>query len=469
MISQTFFKGKRVTVFGLGLNDGGVGTVEFLEASGVREIVVTDIKTREELVSSIAKLSKWKNIVYVLGAHRPEDFTRTDLVIKNPVIPWTNEYIRLAEKNGIPVEMDSSIFFALCKQPIIGVTGTKGKTTTASLIAHILRSVGRDVSEIGISQQPVLGLFGKIKPTDTVVFELSSFRLSALKYIKKSPHIAVVTNIFPDHLNYYKSMKLYVDDKRTIYQFQKPSDTLIADAGDAYGTMMLSEAPGKTIPFSRDPIAGGVYIRDSVLFVRTDDDECFVVRLGTMKILGRHNRSNVMAATAAALVSGLSPQEIGAALKTFSGVPHRLEFIATKRDVRYVNDSGATIPEAAVAALESFVDEPVILIAGGSDKNLTFDILATAIAKHSKGVVFFRGEGTEKLIVALRKLLPENGQNRRFEVVESMEKAVEFAARNAEPGDTVLLSPGAASFGVFKNEFDRGNQFRKAVLALPGK
>ncbi|NTV54948.1 MAG: UDP-N-acetylmuramoyl-L-alanine--D-glutamate ligase, partial [Candidatus Moranbacteria bacterium] len=180
-------KGKRVTVFGLGVNEGGVGTVEFLEHSGVRDIVVTDMKRRERLLPSLNRLSRYGNITYVLGQHRPEDFSRTDLVVKNPVIPWTNEYVRLAESQGIPVEMDSGIFFENCENPIIGVTGTKGKTTTSSMIAHVFRESGRGVVPVGIGRAPVLGALGRIRAKDTVVFELSSWRLSALRRLKRSP------------------------------------------------------------------------------------------------------------------------------------------------------------------------------------------------------------------------------------------------------------------------------------------
>src|SRR3972149_2413628 len=162
MLQESFFKNKRITVFGLGLNTGGVGTVKFLAEQGAREIIVTDIKSREELDASVEKLTKYKNVTYILGQHRPEDFTNVDMVIKNPVILWTNEYVKLAEKHKVPVEMDSSIFFSLCKAPIIGVTGTKGKTTTASLCAHILEQAKKKVARIGIGQMGVLGNFSKI-------------------------------------------------------------------------------------------------------------------------------------------------------------------------------------------------------------------------------------------------------------------------------------------------------------------
>ena len=205
MLQESFFKDKRITVFGLGLNTGGVGMVKFLAERGAREIIVTDMKSREELEPSLQKLAKYKNVTYVLGQHRTENFMHVDMVIKNPIIPWTNEYVKLAEKHGVPVEMDSSIFFALCRASIIGVTGTKGKTTTTALIAHILEKAGKSVVRVGIGQGGVLSTLKNITPESVVVFELSSWRLSALGRIKKSPHMAVLTNIYPDHLKYYKT------------------------------------------------------------------------------------------------------------------------------------------------------------------------------------------------------------------------------------------------------------------------
>ena len=259
------FKGKRVTVFGLGLNDGGVGTVRYLAAEGAREIVVTDIKKREELESSVKKLSILKNITFVLGQHRPEDFSRVDMVVKNPVVPWTNEYVKLAEKAGVPVEMDSSLFFASVRNPIIGVTGSKGKTSTASMLAHLLRSAGTPVLPVGVSQTPVLGLLGTVRPNETIVFELSSWRLSALGRKKVSPKLAVVTNIFPDHLNYYKTMAAYVRDKKYIYEFQKKGDAVVLNADNDATRAMAEDAPGRVLFFSaKGDLRGrdGAFFRD---------------------------------------------------------------------------------------------------------------------------------------------------------------------------------------------------------------
>ncbi|MFZ2300148.1 MAG: UDP-N-acetylmuramoyl-L-alanine--D-glutamate ligase [Candidatus Moraniibacteriota bacterium] len=464
MLQESFFKNKRITVFGLGLNMGGVGTVRFLVEHGAREIIVTDIKSREELGSSLEKLAKYKNVTYALGQHRPEDFTRTDMVIKNPVIPWTNEYIRLAEKHGVPVEMDSSIFFALCKAPIIGVTGTKGKTTTATLIAHILEKAGKRVVRAGIGQVSVLGNLRKITSESIVVFELSSWRLSALGRLKKSPHIAVLTNIYPDHLNYYKTMEAYAADKKNIFLFQKQTDVLVANFDDARVRALAQDARGTLIWFSQDtPIDGdGVWVRDEKIYMRRQGEEREIMPSAGIALKGEHNRANVSAAAAATLAYGLAPKQIAAGIGSFSGIQYRLEPVGEKNGIRYYNDTTATIPEAAIAALRSFT-EPVILIAGGSDKRLEFDAMAAEVLRRSKGLVLLKGAATEKLLAALKTHLPTEEQHRPFEVVETMAKAVELATRGAEPGDVVLLSPGAASFGLFKNEFDRGEQFRKAV------
>lgn len=446
---------------------GGVGTVQYLATHGAREIIVTDIKSREELGASLAKLASYKNITYVLGQHRREDFTEVDMVIKNPIIPWTNEYILLAQEHGVAVEMDSSLFFLLCKAPIIGVTGSKGKTTTASLIAHMLESAEKKVLRVGISQVGVLGVLDQVTPEHVIVFELSSWRLSALTHLKRSPHIAVVTNIFPDHLNYYKTMSAYIDDKKNIFRFQKANDVVITDFDNPLSRDMMEDAPGSVLFASvSQPIDGdGAWLADETLFVSEQGKESVLLPVSEVPLKGTHNISNVLLATLAVLSFGVTLKDVRAGIKSFAGIPHRLEKIAVKNSVTYYNDTAATIPDAAIMALRSF-PEPVILIAGGSDKRLDFTLFAEEILARPKGLILFRGEGTEKIIWAIRRLLPDKEKDRPFEVVESMGKAVELASRSALPGDVVLLSPGAASFGLFKNEFDRGEQFRKAVENL---
>lgn len=256
-------------------------------------------------------------------------------------------------------------------------------------------------------------------------------------------------------------------DKRNIFLFQKKNDIVIANAKNEAVRNFVQDAPGQLVWFgSSDEVYGdSVWWEDETLFVRQKGKQNILIPLEQIPLKGEHNIGNVLAAALAGLAFGLSVEQVRSGIKSFSGVEHRLELIREKNGIYYYNDTSATIPEATIAALRSF-SEPVILIAGGSDKNLQFDSLAEEILNRSKGLILFKGSATEKLIVALRKQFPELEKNRSITVVGTMAKAVEIASRSAHQGDIVLLSPGATSFGIFKNEFDRGEQFRKAVEEL---
>lgn len=461
-----FFKNKRITVFGLGLLGGGIGIVKFLVNQGAK-VIVTDIKTKEQLAPSLEKLKGLKNVEFVLGQHRKEDFEKTDMVIKNPVVPWTNEHIKLAMEKNIPVEMDSSLFFKLCKNPIIGVTGTKGKTTTAALIYEILKLAGKNPVKVGVGQASVLDKLEILKKDSVPVFELSSWRLSALGRAKLSPHIAVIKNILPDHLNYYKTMDNYLADKENIFLFQKPQDFLVINGDDEILKKSAEKAKSQVIKFSTSPVKNlkSVYIDGESIYINNGNDIKKLIDIKEIKIPGRHNLGNVMAAAGAAIVFGISIEIIKKAISEFKGIPHRLEFVREANGVRYYNDTAATIPDAMMSALDSF-SQPTILIAGGTDKKLDFTLAGKEIAGKIKYVVFLKGDATDKLISEIRKNLPLENKEKEFIITDSMEKAVEEAGKEAQSGDVVLLSPGAASFGLFANEFDRGDKFREAVKKL---
>jgi len=465
MIDRFFFKGKKVTVFGLGMSGGGVGTVEFLVRAGATDIRVTDAKNAHELAESVAKIEHFSSVRLFLGEHRKEDFTEVDMVIKNPRIPWTNEYIQLAREANVPVEMDSSIFFALCDKPILGVTGTKGKTTTASCLAHLLKTDGKEVLEVGIGETPVLSLVEKISECDAVVFELSSWRLSALSSIRKSPHIAFFTNFYPDHLNYYASMEEYFADKVNIVRFQNANDIFVYNAESPELVRESARVLSRKLFFAHDDHGGdGIFIREGDLVFREGKTDSVFASLSDIRIPGAHNVGNVMAAIAAARAFGVDFETISQGLLSFSGVPHRLEFVGEKKGALWYNDSTATIPDAAIAGIRSF-EKPIILLAGGNDKNLSFDVFGKCIADswNVKSIVLFSGDATEKLVPAIRKY---GGEQKILGTVSSMKDAINLALSHVEPKDTILLSPGAASFGLFHNEFDRGNQFREVVKNL---
>ncbi|MFA6973913.1 MAG: UDP-N-acetylmuramoyl-L-alanine--D-glutamate ligase [Parcubacteria group bacterium] len=456
-------KDKKITVMGLGLHGGGVGTVRFLVSAGAK-VIVTDLKSKIELAPSLEKLKDLKGVEYVLGQHRTEDFTKVDMVIKTPPAPWTSKHIKLALENKIPVEIDSSLFFKLCPNPIMGVTGTRGKTTTASLIFEILKVAGKNPIKVGIGQVSVLDKLKELKKDSVVVFELSSWRLSALGRHKLSPKVAVITNVFPDHLNYYKSMTEYVADKKNIFLNQKASDFCVINEDNEILKNLEAEIKAEVIKFSMYNISNGktVYIEDEAIYLNNGIDTKKIINVADVKIRGRHNLGNIMAAIGVAQALGIKMSDVKKAIAQFTGLPHRLEFVRELNGAKYYNDTSATSPDGAISGLNSFT-EPIILIAGGSDKNLDMTAWAQAIHEKAKGVIFLKGEATDKIISALQKIRPEDG---KFVIVESMDKAVELAKISADAGDVVLLSPGAASFGLFLNEFDRGNKFKEAVKGL---
>jgi UDP-N-acetylmuramoylalanine--D-glutamate ligase len=461
-----WFSDKKITVMGLGLHGGGVGIVQFLAHHGAR-VIVTDIKSKIQLATSIEKLKGLRNVEFVLGQHRREDFTRVDMVVKTPPVPWNNEHIKLALERKIPVEMDSSLFFKLCKNPIIGVTGTKGKTTTSSMIYDILKAAGKNAVKVGIGQISVLDKLDILKKDSVVVLELSSWRLSALGRLGTSPHIGVMTNLYPDHLNYYSKMDNYFQDKKYIFLNQKPKDWMVVNQDNENLKPVLDEIKSQCILVSEKEIPEGkaVYLEDGKIMVNNGIDVKMLASADEIKISGKHNIFNLMLAIGVALAAGIKVAEIKKALPLVRAVPHRLELVRTVRDIRYINDTAATIPQAVISALDSY-DEPIILIAGGNDKNLEFGELGKIVASRVKKLILLKGTANDKIIFEVKKNLNDEEKNIEIPVVDSMEKAVELAAANAQAGDIVLLSPGAASFGIFLNEFDRGDKFREAVKKL---
>lgn len=462
MLKRDFFKGKRVTVFGIGLNGGALGAIEWLIQAGVREVIATDIRSRDELAPTLEKLKKYKGITYVLGQHRPEDFVHVDMVVKTPGIPWTNEYIKKALEKNIPVETDASLFFQLVKNKTIAVTGTRGKSTTAALIAHILEHAGQPVVRVGINQIGFLSELGKVTPESIIVTELSSWRLSSLRKLAWRPAVAVITNFFPDHQNYYKNMEAYARDKQIILEFQKETDTAILNFDHEVVRSWAEKTKAQQVFFSQagTQLKRGVSLSEGKVVEYVDDEPVPLFPLETPFLAGTHNQANVLAAVAAVRALGIAAPKITSGLKTFRGLPHRFEVVTTKNDITYINDTAATSPDALIAALNTCT-MPVVLIAGGADKNFDFTSLVPVMYAKAKAIILLKGTGTDKLLPLLEKLNAEKGEERLFPVVTSMQDAVTLAEENALAGDTILLSPGMASFGLFKNEFDRGEQFRK--------
>jgi UDP-N-acetylmuramoylalanine--D-glutamate ligase len=298
-----------------------------------------------------------------------------------------------------------------------------------------------------------------------IVLELSSWQLESLAHAKMSPSIAVLTNVLPDHLNRYDGMKDYAAAKELIYAWQLPTDIAIVPLDNPFTKKMGARVRGERFWASMKPIPdeqNGLYFRRKEAIVRAQGIETMLFDRADLRIPGEHNAWNALLAAGAAYLRGAKPQSIQKALRAFKGVPHRLEHVRDLRGVSYWNDSAATTPEASIAAMETiFVDKKGILIAGGADKELKFDPWAQSVKRRVKEVILFEGTATPKMAKALKK-----AGMRISETVNSMREAVAHASHSARKGESVLLSPGCASFGIFLHEFDRGDQFRNEAKKL---
>ncbi len=449
---------------GLGVHGGGVGVARFFARRGAK-VLVTDLKKKEELRESIKALSNLP-IKYVLGEHREEDFKNADLVIQNPAVPRDSKFLRIARGAGVKIETDTGLFFELFKGLIIGITGTKGKTTTATLLYEILKGAGIKTAVAGNIRVSMLDILDEIDEKTTCVLELSSWQLEGLLSHRKSPHIAVVLNVMPDHLDRYEDFDDYVRAKELIFRFQTKDDFLVLNFDDNHCQGMAKKAVSKIFWFSRKKeVKRGVFVKNGEIFFRrgrAEKKSRHLLALSNIRLPGEHNIQNVLAAVTVAGILDVKEKIIKKVVSRFKGVSFRLELVGEKNGLKYYNDSTATNPGAAIAALDSF-PEKVSLIAGGTDKNLDFEGLAKKVSEKAKKVVLFEGTATEKLEPLLKKYLSKDVPVLK---VNNMKEAVEKATRGLQKGDIVLLSPGAASFGIFKNEFDRGEQFNEIVKNL---
>ncbi|MBU1075073.1 UDP-N-acetylmuramoyl-L-alanine--D-glutamate ligase [Patescibacteria group bacterium] len=453
------FRGKKITIMGLGTLGGGIGVVQYLVKLGAK-LTVTDLRIQKQLAPALKKI-KSKGIIYVLGKHREQDFKNADLIVKNPAVPKASKYLEIARQNNVPIESDATLFFQLCRIPIIGVTGTKGKTTTVALLEKIIKRSGRHVVLVGHNQISVLDRLNQIKKDTIVLFELSSWRLEILREHKLSPHGAIVTNIAKDHLNTYSGMSEYVKAKSNIFAFQNKNDFVVLNKQNPYTQQFGKSVISRRFWFSKVPFTeqNGVFVKNSKIVFRNMGKDNIVLSTDTLKIRGEHNLENVLAAVLTAKILQVPNIYIKSAIAEFSGLTDRLEFVKKYNGKSFFNDTAATMPDATIAALRSF-PKKVVLIAGGVDKELSYFQLANAIKKHARVLVLLPGSATEKLKLYLDK------NKTSYTESKTLQQAVETAYNLANETDSILFSPGAASFNLFENEFDRGEKFRKIVKKL---
>ena len=456
-MDKDYFKGKTVLVMGLGRFGGGVDSAVFAHQAGA-SVIVTDLADETALTGPLGQLRKFGGIEYHLGGHRETDFDasgNTDIVIVNPAVPPDNRFIEIARKAGKMITSQIEILFQLSPAPIVGITGSNGKSTTTALTAHLLGAgkppAGYNKVHLGgnIGNKPLLGRIAEIGPSDIVVLELSSFQLEQLERIGKGPSIAVVTNVTPNHLDRHGTFESYCRAKENIFRLQE-----LNGASEAVSIFNAEDAVAMEW-FSRYRNQKG---RRCITF--SADDVPDDVR-GAFRLRGRFNLSNLSAAIAVALRFGVSTAQIKEALATFTGLDHRLQLIAEIDGASWYNDSIATTPASTIAALEAF-DQPKILIAGGYDKGLAFDELGRCIARRARAAVLI-GATAGKIAEAIASA----GESKvRVTTADSLAQAVTAAQKIADPGDVVLLSPACASYDMFDNFQQRGDRFAELATAL---
>lgn len=360
--------------------------------------------------------------------------------------------------------MDAGLFFRFCEsEKIIGITGTKGKTTTSMLVLKMLKNEGLKVVGVGIGQEPVMSKLEEITKDTYVVFELSSWRCSALGRMKISPTIAVVTNIYQDHLNYYKSMEEYIDDKKNIFKFQSKEDLVVLNIDDETVEGFAQETPARVLIYSLSSIdqRDGVCVKEGSIIQSMSGEETKIIAVSDILMQGAHNIFNACAMCAVGSSLEISNKTMEKTLKEFKGAHHRLELIDSIKGIKFYNDTTATTPESGCAGINAFTSN-THLICGGSNKNLILTNFAKKISekKNISKLYFLDGNATGMLLKEVEEF---GASSKVVGTYDDIERAVLAAFQNAQKGEIILLSPGCASFGMFANEFDRGRKFVAAV------
>lgn len=449
------YRGKKVLILGLGSHPegSGVGATRFFVRHGAA-VRVTDLKTAAALRPAVQGLRDLP-VTFHLGGHRRADVDWAEIVVQNPGVPFHSDMVQYARRRHKLIETDLTLLVANKKPYIIGISGTRGKSTTAALLHHLLRRKFPTIKfggNIGLS--PLIFL-DQLRPGSPLVLELSSWMLEGLARVKYSPPLAILTNVYPDHRDRYGTDRAYRRAKSLLFAWQRPGDSAITFAQQPL-LRRLIPSRSRAFTFSgRRPVRRGVGV-DGGYFVYSNNRRRRIAPVSALTLAGSHNLDNAAAALTAAVLLGVPATKIAAALKNVHGLPHRLEKVRRLDGVDYINDSHATTPVATVTALESVAGR-VILIAGGVDKQLPFQTLASLIKKRASDVIMLPGSAS----VRLGRLLQRSSVKRHR--VRSMAEAVKKARSLAPPHSTVLLSPAAASFNLFRHATERGDQFRVLV------
>ncbi len=446
--------GKKIAIFGLGKE--GVVSANYLSLNN--QIVIIDEKAKEDIDPAIFNAIKAQNTKFYLGGDYPKN-EPFDLVVRSPGIKLEHPVIEALTSRGAALTSAIKIFFDECPCPIIGITGTKGKGTTSTLIYEMIKADGKDVYLGGNIGNSPLEFLNDLAPNNFVVLELSSFQLVDLT---KSPHIAVVLMLTSEHLDWHKDTQEYVNAKSAIVSHQSKGDFAVINQDFESSKSFAKKTQAKVLFFSAKNKTNGLYLNGDELV--SDITKEVICRVQDVFIPGRHNIQNVLAASAVAKILNIDTKKIKEVVKTFKGLPHRLQLVGMINGIKFYNDSFSTTPETTIAAIESF-KEPKILILGGSSKNSDFSSLAAKVHedKTLKALILIGAE-TKRIKGAIENAGGFNGKI--IEGLDSMEEVVIRTKQLAQEDYVVILSPACASFDMFKNYKDRGEQFINAVAKL---
>lgn len=449
---------RQVTILGLGVFGGGAGAARYFAERGAR-VIVADVRDAEALRESVSALDDLR-LTYHFGPHTEADFAGSELVIVNPAVPPDAPALEMARHCGARLDTEINLLFRLCPAPIAAITGTHGKSTTVALAGEMLRASGRQTWVGGNLGGSLLPSVAVMQPEDAVVVEISSFQAQRLQWLKQGPHVAAVLNLTENHMDRHVDMAEYADAKRELLAYQRADDFALLNAADAIVRAWPDTGAAEKFFVGGDASAscGAVIEGANVRLWRGTERLTFSV--GGLRIPGAHNVSNAVFAGVVAWLMGADKAAIEAGIAGFRGLPERLEFVRKKDGIRFYNDSIATTPEAAIAGLNAFAG-PVLLIAGGSSKKHSFDALGATIARRCKAVMLIGATAREIADAVLA-----HNQSPPALILPSLNAAVREAARAAQVGDIVLLSPACASFDMFRNYRERGRVFVDAVKSL---
>lgn len=471
--SQNNWKGKKLVV--LGAARQGLALARFFLLRGA-EVILNDGSSADRLQVSINKMEQWKqehqqqitgNLHWVLGEHPISLLDACDALFVSGGVPLTLPIVKEAQQRGIPLTNDSQIFMEAVPCPVVGITGSAGKTTTTTLLGKIfsesLTTVNRKVWVGGNIGNPLIEDVDSIRPSDLVLLELSSFQLELMH---RAPHISAILNITPNHLDRHGTMEAYTAAKANIVQYQKAGDWAVLNHQNPETWQLRKHLVSNLAAFGFQQLDESIpqtYMRNEQIFLFDGNSEHFLLNTADIHLPGRHNQLNVLAVCILAHLANVPHERMRSTIANFFGVEHRLELIRVHNDVKWYNDSIATAPERSMAAIRSY-NEPLVVLLGGRDKNLPWDKLAHLVHQRVHDVILF-GEAAPIIEEALRSTRSKTSLV-QISRCKSLKEAVERAAAVAQPGDVVLLSPGGTSYDEFKDFEERGERYREWVQQI---